>query len=153
MRCCKPSLDEIVVCLTSQSMRYLGQTYSISSSKFGIGAEEGSNKTPLGKFQISEKFGGGDEIFSVYKARKKRAIWNPHKQDLTQDMILSRILRLSGLDHENSNTYQRYIYIHGTNDEKGIGSEKSMGCIRMTNKDVISLYNLVPLGTVVHIHQ
>jgi len=153
MHCCHSTLDEIQVSLMEQTLSYLGRTYSISSSRYGIGTEEGSNKTPLGTFQISEKFGAGDEMFSVYVGRQKKSVWNPEDQDLTQDMILSRILRLSGLDEENTNTYQRYIYIHGTNDEDGIGSEKSMGCLRMSNPDVISLYNLAPLGTVVHINE
>lgn len=39
--------------------------------------------------------------------------------------------------------------IHGTNQPEYIGSSISSGCIRMTNEDVIDLYNKVKLGTVV----
>jgi lipoprotein-anchoring transpeptidase ErfK/SrfK len=39
--------------------------------------------------------------------------------------------------------------IHGTNQPEYIGSSISSGCIRMTNEDVIDLYNRVKLGTVV----
>jgi lipoprotein-anchoring transpeptidase ErfK/SrfK len=37
--------------------------------------------------------------------------------------------------------------IHGTNQPEYIGSAISSGCIRMTNEDVIDLYNRVKLGT------
>jgi len=151
MQCLKPLLEAIQVCLTTQTLRYQNVVFSISSSKFGEGAEEGSNKTPLGQFQVCEKFGAGDEVFSVYKGRRKQSVWNRDSNDLEEDMILSRILRLAGMESENANTYQRFIYIHGTNDEDGIGEKKSIGCIRMKNEDVIALYNLVPLGTLVQI--
>src|ERR1700716_4521140 len=39
--------------------------------------------------------------------------------------------------------------IHGTNQPEYIGASISSGCIRMTNEDVIDLYNRVKLGTVV----
>ena len=43
--------------------------------------------------------------------------------------------------------------IHGTNQPEYIGSSISSGCIRMTNEDVIDLYNRVKLGTVVVVLQ
>ena len=39
--------------------------------------------------------------------------------------------------------------IHGTNQPEYIGSAISSGCIRMTNEDVIDLYNRVKLGAIV----
>jgi lipoprotein-anchoring transpeptidase ErfK/SrfK len=39
--------------------------------------------------------------------------------------------------------------IHGTNQPEYIGSAISSGCIRMTNEDVIDLYNRVKIGTIV----
>ncbi len=47
--------------------------------------------------------------------------------------------------------WQRYIYIHGTADTEVIGKPHSHGCIRMRNKDVIELFDMVPLGTKVYI--
>ncbi|MBC2580956.1 L,D-transpeptidase [Clostridium sp. DJ247] len=41
--------------------------------------------------------------------------------------------------------------IHGTNDPSSIGKNVSNGCVRMYNKDVIEVFNLVPVGTVVKI--
>jgi lipoprotein-anchoring transpeptidase ErfK/SrfK len=37
--------------------------------------------------------------------------------------------------------------IHGTNDPSTIGHQVSSGCIRLTNEDVIDLYNRVNVGT------
>jgi lipoprotein-anchoring transpeptidase ErfK/SrfK len=39
--------------------------------------------------------------------------------------------------------------IHGTNQPEYIGQAISSGCIRMTNEDVIDLYNHVKVGTIV----
>jgi lipoprotein-anchoring transpeptidase ErfK/SrfK len=39
--------------------------------------------------------------------------------------------------------------IHGTNQPEYIGRAISSGCIRMTNEDVIDLYNRVKVGTIV----
>ena len=39
--------------------------------------------------------------------------------------------------------------IHGTNQPEYIGQAISSGCIRMTNEDVIDLYNRVKIGTIV----
>lgn len=41
--------------------------------------------------------------------------------------------------------------IHGTNNPSSIGKNVSNGCIRMYNKDVLELSNLVSLGTMVQI--
>jgi lipoprotein-anchoring transpeptidase ErfK/SrfK len=37
--------------------------------------------------------------------------------------------------------------IHGSNEPDTIGAAVSSGCIRMTNNDVIDLYNRVKVGT------
>jgi len=48
-------------------------------------------------------------------------------------------------------SYQRYIYIHGTNHEDQIGTPASIGCIRMRNDDIVKLYRLIEIGTEVNI--
>lgn len=151
MRCLYPQADEIRVSIKDQTLEFRGRSYPISSSQFGLGCVEGSNKTPTGSFQISEKFGDGEPLYACYEGRKKVGLWSFQKNDPTSDGILTRILRLTGMEKENTNTYGRYIYIHGTNDEEGIGQEKSIGCLRMRNLDIISLYNHVSLGTKVTI--
>ena len=67
------------------------------------------------------------------------------------DHVLTRILWLSGLDPENSNTRDRFIYIHGTNQEDLIGTPASHGCIRLRNADMIALFDAVEVGDRVEI--
>lgn len=117
-------------------------TYPISTSKFGLGSEENSNRTPLGAFQIKEKIGAEHPIHTIFKGRLPEGSWES-KQIVEDDLILSRILWLEGLDPENANTVDRYIYIHGTNQEELIGTPASHGCVRMRNLDMIELYDLV----------
>ena len=64
----------------------------------------------------------------------------------TDDLVLSRILWLDGLEAHNANTRDRFIYIHGTNHEDEIGQPASHGCVRMKNADLIALFDQVPLG-------
>jgi L,D-transpeptidase YbiS len=115
--------------------------YPISSSRFGLGVEEGSNKTPTGNFRVASKIGYGLPAGTIFQSRV------PLKPDdplpATEDLITSRILWLDGLDEHNANTRDRFIYIHGTKHEDKIGRPDSHGCIRMRNADVIELFDLV----------
>lgn len=52
---------------------------------------------------------------------------------------------------ESFNGGNGVIGIHGTNDTSGIGTDVSHGCIRMTNEAIISLVDVLPLGTPVRI--
>jgi lipoprotein-anchoring transpeptidase ErfK/SrfK len=65
----------------------------------------------------------------------------------TDDLIMSRILCLDGLDADNANTRDRFIYIHGTKHEDKVGTAASSGCVRMRNADVAELFELVDEGT------
>jgi len=121
-----------------------------STSKFGIGFAEGSNRTPLGRFVIREKHGGGAPSGTIFKARKPVGEGQPGL-DTREDLVLTRILRLHGLEKRNANTFQRYIYIHGTNDERSIGRPASHGCVRLRNADVVELFDLVTEGAEVWI--
>ena len=124
--------------------------YSVSTSKFGPGTEEGSYKTPLGSFRIREKYGDAEAPYTIFRSRITEGLWNPAEPN-PGDLVLTRILRLEGLDADNLNTYDRFIYIHGTNHEDLLGTPVSQGCIRMSNQDVIDLYDRIPLGTPVTI--
>jgi L,D-transpeptidase YbiS len=68
-----------------------------------------------------------------------------------EDLIMTRILWLDGLEPRNANTHDRYIYIHGTNHEEKIGVADSHGCIRMKNADLVELFERVTEGTPVEI--
>lgn len=126
--------------------------WSCSTSKFGIGFTEGSNKTPLGHFLVKEKHGDEAECGTIFKARKPVGHWEPG-MDTKADFVLTRILWLQGLEPRNANTFERYIYIHGTNDEQSIGRPASHGCVRLRNRDVIELFDLVREGTPVWISE
>ena len=131
--------------------------YQISSSKLGIGNEEGSNKTPTGLHLVKEKFGKETPINGRFIGRVFYGNIAEIYSDMTiskTDDITSRILWLSGLENgvnkgNNIDSYKRYIYIHGTSEEGRIGIPSSHGCIRMKNKDVIDLFNEVSIGTFV----
>ena len=127
------------------------RTFPISSSRFGIGTEEGSLKTPLGNFRIAEKIGREALPGTVFKARVPLGPDDPLPD--TEDFVTTRILWLDGLDEDNANTRDRFIYIHGTRHEDKIGAPDSHGCIRMRNADVIELFDLVDETTQVVIRE
>ena len=126
--------------------------YPVSTSKYGEGFEPGSNKTPLGMHVICEKIGEDAECGMIFKDRKPTGVMSEIGES-EEDLITSRILRLKGLQTRNSNTFQRYIYIHGTSDEASIGKKASIGCIRMKNDDIINLFEHAALGCKVHIRK
>jgi lipoprotein-anchoring transpeptidase ErfK/SrfK len=135
--------------LTVRRGRKVIRRYPVSTSRFGLGTMEGSYKTPLGKFRISDKFGEGLPIGTIFVGRVPLQPDDP--LPLTEDLVLSRILWLDGLDTDNANTRERFIYIHGTKHEDKIGQPNSHGCIRMRNADVIELFDLVDVDTPVTI--
>ena len=118
--------------------------YVVSSAANGIGFEEGSYCTPTGRFEVSEKIGDGEPLGTIFKSRKPMGVWDGTPSD--DDMILSRILRLNGLDAQNANSMERYIYVHGTNHEALLGEPNSHGCIRMANADIVELFDRIELG-------
>lgn len=129
--------------------------YPISTAKNGLGEQCGSYCTPRGRHRITEKIGAGQPMFAVFKARVPTGeIWSRDlaAENPDRDWILTRILWLDG-DEEGRNkgsgvdTHDRYIYIHGTNEEHLIGQPVSHGCIRMKNADVAELFDLVETGT------
>lgn len=125
------------------------KSWPVSTSKFGLGSEPGSFKTPLGRFRICEKIGHEAPAWSVFKSRMSTGEIAAPGGD--EDGVLSRILWLDGLEESNRNTLGRYIYIHGTNQEHLIGQPASHGCIRLCNGDVMELFSMVPVGTEVEI--
>ncbi len=124
----------------------LVRTFTISTSEKGMGSAEGSLRTPTGRFRISEKIGADEPIFTRYVARTPVGIWDSSETS-GDDLILTRILRLQGLDPENANTWDRYIYIHGTNREDQLGTPSSHGCVRLSNRDMLELFDAVKVGT------
>jgi lipoprotein-anchoring transpeptidase ErfK/SrfK len=124
-------------------------TALVSTSRFGLGFENGSRKTPTGRFSIHQKIGGEMPVGTVFIGRKP--VTAPVDWSTEPDLITSRILWLHGLDEENAGTRERYIYIHGTNQEQLIGQAASSGCIRMRNADIVRLFDLIDVGAAVEI--
>jgi hypothetical protein len=135
----------------------LVKEYPISTSKYGVGNKQGSNKTPLGKHKVVSKIGrhaGYGEILRSCRRTGKIAVLGPKSGE--QDTITTRILRLAGLEQGKNkgkgvDSYKRLIYMHGTPQEHLIGKPVSHGCIRMKNHDIMELFNHVCTGTVVFI--
>ena len=142
----QPPVREIVISVKRQTMTVLeGGTckakFPVSTSKFGVGDQSRSFRTPLGAFRIEKKVGANRPSGSVFKGLhftgEVVAANSPGR-----DPIVTRVLCLSG-----GSAGRRGIYIHGTPEEKRIGTPASYGCIRMRSRDVIALFNAVPVGT------
>lgn len=148
-------MTHIIISLDKQTLELFENeapiaSYKISSGLKGMGFEEGSLRTPTGRFAIFSKIGAGAAPYTRFQARVPIGIWNTCDSS-DSDMILTRILQLDGLDAENANTLSRYIYIHGTNREDLLGQPASHGCIRMANADIIELFEKIQTGTEVTI--
>ncbi|WP_288926210.1 L,D-transpeptidase [uncultured Akkermansia sp.] len=121
----------------------------VSSGKAGTGHEEGSGKTPTGHFRICKKIGDGEPEDTIFISRLPAGRYPaaiPKSMDEHSDFILTRILWLDGLEPHNANTRSRYIYIHGTNDTKLLGTPASHGCIRLSPRDMMALFALADEG-------
>jgi lipoprotein-anchoring transpeptidase ErfK/SrfK len=155
--CITDNRHRMVVSVADQKMIVLRDgkpflIYPVSTSKFGVGDTPGSYATPLGVLRVKEKIGHGLPPGSVFKSRQ------PTGEVLVidapgRDPIVTRILWLEGLDNNNRNAYRRYIYIHGTPEERNIGKPVSYGCIRMGMTDVIKLFEDLGIGSTVEITQ
>jgi len=137
----------------------LEKTYAVSTSKHGAGETHGSFKTPRGRHIVRAKIGAGAPLNAVFRGRRptgeiySAALAGAHPD---RDWILTRILWLSGTEIGRNrlgrvDTMRRYIYIHGAPDTEPLGVPGSIGCIRMANGDVVELFDLVEVGTVVDI--
>ena len=120
--------------------------FDVSTATKGMGFTMNSYRTPTGRFRVAEKIGEGEASGTVFKQRVAAGLWLPGAS-VEGDLVLSRILRLEGLDVENANTLERFIYIHGTNHEDKLGQPASHGCIRLRNDEVIELFDMVSEGT------
>jgi len=136
------------------------RSYPVSSSAYGEGQVEDSLKTPLGMHKIKSKIGTNVDKYHFFVSREhiaQRAKIIHENIDSEDDFITSRIMWLEGLNEgfnkgTNVDSYNRYIYIHGTHEEGLIGKKASHGCIRMLNHDVLELYDLIPEETTVNIY-
>jgi len=120
--------------------------FPVSTSKYGLGDRPSSFATPLGTFEVAAKVGDGAPTGAVFKGQRFTGeILRPNSPG--RDPIVTRILHLRGLEARNSRAFDRGIYIHGTPEEFKIGRPASYGCIRMRSRDVVRVFDTVPVGT------
>ena len=151
---------EIIVDISDQRLYLMinnkaVDSFPVSTSKYGEGSIENSFKTPLGLHEIKDKIGQDVPLNNIFVSRintRRQAIIIDPPLDSEDDFVTSRIMWLDGMEEgvnrgPGIDSYDRYIYIHGTHEEGLIGQKASHGCIRMFNNDVIYIFNKVNKGT------
>jgi lipoprotein-anchoring transpeptidase ErfK/SrfK len=137
------------------------RTYSVSTAKKGAGEKNGSFCTPRGRHIVRAKIGAGQPANTVFVRRRPTGeVWSPelHARYPGRDWMLTRILWLSGCEPGRNrlgdvDTMRRYIYLHGSPDTAEMGKPGSIGCVRMRNRDIVELFDLVPPYTPVEIRE
>jgi hypothetical protein len=129
------------------------KTFRCSTSKYGIGEVENSNKTPRGLHRIAEKIGGGCPAGTIFKSRQ--VVGFTWETDVPAP-ITTRIFWLEGLEPGLNrggkvDSHARYIYVHGTGDEATLGRPASHGCVHLAASDLVPLYDILPVGTLIWI--
>lgn len=129
--------------------------FMISTSRFGVGQQEGSFRTPLGLHRVARKIGSGQPIGTVFKARRPVGLT---RAGLAGATICHRILWLEGLEPGFNrggtvDSFRRYIYLHGFGDETTLGRPASHGCIHLAAADLLPLFDRTPVGTQVWIEE
>jgi len=144
----------LVVDVPHQRLRVLARrgvwrVFRISTAAKGLGNVRGSNATPPGWHRVAKWIGAGAPAGQVFQSRRRtRRVLAPDAWQMPEgrDLILSRILRLAGLEPgvnqgAGIDSFARCIYIHGTNHEQLLGQPASHGCVRMANDDMIELFD------------
>mgnify|MGYP001825885129 CR=1 FL=1 len=129
--------------------------YPVSTARNGVGQAGGSGCTPLGRHRVRIKIGAGMPLNTVFIGRRPTGeTYTPElaARQPQRDWILTRILWLTGRDSGSNrggtrDTLRRFIYIHGTPDSEPMGIPASHGCIRMRNRDLVELFDMVDNGT------
>lgn len=125
--------------------------YPVSTARRGLGCRQDSWQTPTGWHRIEDRIGDQAKPGQKFIARHPTEHVLPTIEWMSggnEDLILTRILRLRGLEPGHNagptvDSYDRFIYIHGTNQEQTLGQPTSHGCIRMANHDVVDLFNRI----------
>lgn len=135
--------------------RRLMNEYPVSTASRGPGSAMNSFQTPTGLHRIVEKHGDAVPPLGILRDRTfTGTLADLDFAGVDKDWITSRILWLDGLEPGVNNgsgvdSRERHIYIHGTANERSVGTPSSMGCVRMLNPDVIRLYDQIPVGALV----
>ncbi len=139
--------------------RSLIKELPVSTSKAPPCCIKDSLGTPTGLHKIDGKIGFGAALDTVFKGRVPSGkISDQAPEDREKNLITARIMRLRGLETGvNSggdvDTYDRFVYIHGTNQEDKIGTPNSHGCVLLKNADAAELFDVVNDGDIVLISE
>ena len=123
--------------------------YDVSTSRNPPSCVKDSLGTPMGLHFIDGKIGDSEPLETVFRGRTADGtLAQQSPQELAKNLITTRIMRLRGLEiginsGGDVDTFDRYVYIHGTNQEDKIGQPNSHGCVLLKNKDVKELFDIV----------
>ena len=128
--------------------------YNVSTSKKGAGSVADSEMTPVGLHKVHGKYGAEVPENGILRHKKfygDIAEIEYEAKPINKDIITTRIITIEGLERGVNkggklDSYNRRIYIHGTAEEGLIGKPASHGCIRLKNKDVMELFDLLTKG-------
>jgi len=131
-----------------------GPSWPVSTAAAGIDAREGSGGTPPGVHRIARRIGLEAAWGTEFSSREPTGrVWSPEELpgEPDRDLILTRILTLEGCEDgvnrgPGLDSEERYIYLHGTNREDLLGSPVSHGCVRLGNRDIVTVCDLVREG-------
>ena len=136
----------------------LVRSYVVSTSRHPPSNTKDSLGTPRGLHHIADKIGAGLPPGTVFKGRINigKHFNELDEAESAKNLITTRILRLRGSEPgvnvgTNVDSYERYIYIHGTNHEDRLGTPTSSGCVQMNNIAIIELFDEVRTGDLVWI--
>jgi lipoprotein-anchoring transpeptidase ErfK/SrfK len=135
------------------------QTYRCSTGKHPPSCVENSLGTPLGLHCIGAKIGQGAAPGTVFVSRESTGQTYREREDFGPDqrmLVTTRILRLRGLEPGHNtgtgvDTWDRYIYLHGTTHPERFPENLSAGCITLLDDDLIALFDATPEGSLVWI--
>lgn len=134
--------EQMMVTMEGETPRRL---FRVSTSRFGTGDKRGTYLTPLGRMEVVDIVGQGLPVGARLKARQQTGEIVPVDAP-GRDSIVTRVLRLRGLEWRNRHALERAIYIHGTPEEAKLKTTASYGCIRMASTDIIALCHWVKVG-------
>ena len=159
----KPTERVIAVSIARQLLMLfvngaLQKSHVVSTSRRPPSNEKNSLGTPRGLHEIAEKHGAGAPPGIVFKGRVStgKHFHEFGDEENGKNLVTTRLLWLRGLEPGvnaggNVDTYQRYVYLHGTNHEERLGTPFSDGCVVMNNLEIIALFDEVRTGDLVWI--
>ncbi|WP_269526519.1 L,D-transpeptidase [Coraliomargarita parva] len=132
--------------------------YTVSTSKNPPSCRANSFGTPTGLHQAADKIGDGEPSGMVFKGRVPTGrVYHEYPEgEQAANLITTRIIRMRGLEDGHNagpecDSYDRYVYMHGTNHENRLGQPFSGGCIELSNRDVIEVFERIQRGDLIFI--